>query len=348
MKNEEHEKADNTTNNHHSEKNPPNTKSQAMETISHELQILTREINKTQLKFRYLHDFEKVSPKDNKRKSTIIINEYKSIHRRLENDHAIYKDYDNFMKVYNVIRKDKPNNQFMKDNLLVTNCNEIISQKDVEQMQKFYVAAYNMPVKYVLENSKKVVFTEEMIFANEEMNVVKKLKKIQNLRLRNKLQIKKDNNNAMNTEIRFRKLTCKVIAHLCKEFVDNNSLTIDGIKMLFFKSVNIYESRKYEVRGKPSYIKNHADVFEMISVNKSNIRFSIQQPKKYISTHHTSHLNTIRRIQPELNKIQNPCGILEYKDKIKNKSNGPSIRREISNGGIIHASDSVRPEMKKR
>lgn len=355
MKNEEHENSKNTLSECFTGNKHDTDKPKVMKLLFSELKGLMKEIKTSNVKYRNLFDFEKSLFKENVRFIEHIKHNTTHTCKGIHPNESLRKNHDDFISRFNKIRNEKHNNNFIIQSLMHSQIYEEDKYEAVKLMQEYYISASNMPLFYILDNSRKAVFTTEMIFAKKEMKILTTLKRINRLRAKSKLNPPITGIEDEENEVNDRKLGCKILANQCKEFVNNNTVNIDGVDTLYFKSVNIIKLEERKERSRVKFVKKHLDIYDMIQSNKSNIRFAIPQLKKNMSAHHTSHLNTLRRILPEINRINNPCGIVEYKNKMKIKNMGPYFRREISNGdmkskGYIteNVTYNVRPDMKRR
>lgn len=346
MKNEEHESVKNTLKKNKTLKTHGNNKSKAMHMLNIELRGLMQEIKNSNLIYRHMIDFEKSFFKEN----ATNIEHIKYTNKRPGYTESKEIDLDKFCDTFEAIHKN--NNVLNEQFLRYTEKNDELHDS-AQNIHEFYVSAYNIPLWYILENSRKVVFTRDVIFAKNEMRVVKNIKNFKDIKTKDKLNISSDV--VIDYDIQFeafKKIVCKILAKSCKKMLDKSTLHIEGEKYLFIENFNTIKQEEYQERNRVEYVKKHLDIFEMINLNKSSVRFTVQTSKKINTPHHTSHLNTIRRILPEINRIHDPCGIVEYKTKMKIKNVGPVYRREIPNGGKGYIAENVtynvRPDLKRR
>lgn len=262
-----------------------------------EIGVLQEEIRKTKCKFaksriyRYLVDVED---------RNVIYKENPT--RFIKNDERFIKNDEN--NIQNIefadkVKRVKYDCIKIEDDKYFLDC--------IKKSIKFYEIARQLPLIHILRHSNKVVFTEEWIFAYEELRIVKVLGKIEKYRSKKKL------------------------VYLLNEVKDSVILK-NEIK----KNNDLRNKTKNELRNESRNESSarYKETFEAMRTVKSKTCYNIPQPKKTPTATHSSHLSVLSKITPDLFKIQDPSGIVEYKNRSKRMYMNDKFARNYLTGSV--------------
>lgn len=316
--------SDNTESPNEPDKPEESDKNRVIDILNTQLRALKREIvhKTTSLPF---YDFEKYIHTEKVYDFSVT----SQVNKKIKYNSTVPKRImDELGDIDMIIRYNKPHSVPVMLDHIKHACTAIDYELCVSELYDYYISSMYLPLLYILRGTKRIIRTDEWLYAYEERRIVAILRKIDSLRKRNKLPFGTIDNENIET-VDTKPSVAKIFAHECKKVFADNLLQINTDTRFIFNK-NLRESNdEPPTKSEPS--KNYKSIFILMYNNKSHMRYNIAPPKR--NAQHTSHSTTLRKIAPDFLKINDAKSLVEYKNKIKQMAFGTHYRKDARDGG---------------
>ncbi|KAM0677471.1 hypothetical protein BDAP_001972 [Binucleata daphniae] len=117
-----------------------------------------------------------------------------------------------------------------------------------------------------------------------------------------------------------------------KIFYKNNCVMVDENKTYAIENVYCYKKDDGETAKprKPKTQERFLEIYECMRKKQTRYTYTIPMPRKGVTNIHSSHLSVLGKVIPDIGRLQSPYAILEYKEKMKQRSYGRDYTRSIN------------------